>query len=177
MNVMPMFRAVIQRGTNSHTFAGPGAYTETVTVSGVGDVTRAKEVLSGYTCNVNGYYGVAIYLTNATTLTIYYWTEEAGTVTCDWEIVKSDGFVQRGYISINASTSAEATGNATISAVVMANAKVDNTGIYNVTNGANLGGYKLMHRLLLTSATNVRAVLTRTNISTAVYCYYTVESF
>ena len=165
-------RKVIQSGTLAYTFGGLGVVSVPVAIAGVSNVSRVVERLLGYTFNANEYYDVAIQLVSPTQLMVHMRANSAGTITVDWDVVASDGVVQRGYVSMT--TAVAATAN--ISPVDVSRAKAHNNGIYLVSPGVNLGGYKTNSRVKVIDPVTVQINRSAVNTNNESRLYYAVEA-
>ncbi len=165
-------RKVIQSGTVSYTFGGIGVVAVPVAVAGVNDLSRVVERLLGYTYSANDYYDVSLELVSTTQLIVHIRANAAGTMYVDYDIVASDGKVQRGYASMTSALVA----NATINAVDVTMAKVFNNGLYLVSTGATLGGYKPNNGMKLVDPTPLQISRSAFNTNNETRHYFAVES-
>jgi methionine-rich copper-binding protein CopC len=169
-----VYRNTIQRGSTANVHAAAGTITTNVTISGVPALDQVVEKLTGFTSSVNDFYSAQIKATSITNLEVKTRANAAMTITVEWEVVISDGKVQRGEVTITSSSSAEAVANTTITDVGdTARAKV-------YANGAHPAaalGYSLRERQYLTTSTNLRTTLSRVNNVQSTTCPYVIESY
>jgi hypothetical protein len=128
-----------------------------VSSAGITDLSEVVEVNNGASSQpLQSYFTAAIRLTSTTNLRIETWyAYSSGSVfTVDWEIREAEGTAQRGYTTVNGSSSAEVTTNVSVADVE----SLDTAKVYY--NG--LGGpcaYGIQARVKLTSTTNLQTVL------------------
>jgi hypothetical protein len=168
-----VLRTVIQRGSTANVHGAAGTITTNVALSGVPALTQVVEKLTGFTASVVDYYHAQIKLTSPTNLEVKTRAAVAMTITVEWEVVMSDGNVQRVEVTLTSSNSAEAIANTTITDVGdTARAKV----YANGAHPAATVGYSLRERQYLTTSTNLRTTISRVNGAQSTSCPCVIES-